>query len=77
MYLSGILSDQLNRKIVIVAASVVGITGLSILMVEISYPLLLVGTAVFGVGAGEQEDDADERHDQDIEQGRRNDSHDN
>lgn len=52
LFPSGRLSDQLTRKTVLLAGLSAIIAGSLLLSVTISYPLLLVGAAIVGIGEG-------------------------
>jgi MFS family permease len=49
---SGRLSDQLNRKTVILGSLIILILGALILSISVSFLLLLVGVAIAGIGEG-------------------------
>jgi MFS family permease len=49
---SGRLSDQLSRKTLLVTGLILAVGGFAVLATAVSYPLLLFGAAVVGVGAG-------------------------
>lgn len=51
-YVGGLLADGLSSKTVLVASLGVLAGGAGLLTVAVSYPLLLVGAATFGVGSG-------------------------
>lgn len=52
MYPGGLLSDRLSRRVVLVAATVVGSVGLVIATIAPGFPIFVVALAFLGIGIG-------------------------